>query len=75
VIGALNEIPHDFRAVVLLIDVEELSYKEAAGILSVPIGTVMSRLSRGRERRFAKSWPAWRAPAALAAQRKERAHE
>ena len=47
-IAALGELPDDFRAVVLLIDVEELSYKEAAGILNVPIGTVMSRLSRGR---------------------------
>ena len=47
-LAALAEIPQDFRAVVLLIDVEEFSYKEAAGILDVPIGTVMSRLSRAR---------------------------
>ena len=47
-LAALADVPHDYRAVVLLIDVEEFSYKEAAGILSVPIGTVMSRLSRGR---------------------------
>jgi RNA polymerase sigma-70 factor (ECF subfamily) len=46
---ALSEVPQDFRAVVLLTDVEEFSYKEAAGILNVPIGTVMSRLSRGRK--------------------------
>jgi len=48
-LAALSEIPDDFRAVVLLTDVEEFSYKEAAGILNVPIGTVMSRLSRGRK--------------------------
>lgn len=47
-LAALAEVPQDFRATVLLIDVEEFSYKEAAGILNVPIGTVMSRLSRGR---------------------------
>src|SRR3954451_9860259 len=47
-LAALSEVPIDFRAVVLLIDVEEFSYKEAAGIVNVPIGTVMSRLSRGR---------------------------
>jgi RNA polymerase sigma-70 factor (ECF subfamily) len=47
-LAALTEVPQEFRAVVLLIDVEEFSYKEAAGILNVPIGTVMSRLSRGR---------------------------
>lgn len=48
-LAALDEVPQDFRSVVLLIDVEEFSYKEAAGILDVPIGTVMSRLSRGRK--------------------------
>jgi RNA polymerase sigma-70 factor (ECF subfamily) len=47
-LAALAEIPPDYRAVVLLIDVEEFSYKEAAGILDVPAGTVMSRLSRAR---------------------------
>jgi RNA polymerase sigma-70 factor, ECF subfamily len=47
-LAALAEVPQDFRAVVLLVDVEEFSYKEAAGILNAPIGTVMSRLSRGR---------------------------
>src|SRR4051794_20910065 len=49
ILTALADVPEDFRAVVLLIDVEEFSYKEAAGILNVPIGTVMSRLSRGRK--------------------------
>jgi RNA polymerase sigma-70 factor, ECF subfamily len=48
-LAALAEVPQDFRAVVLLIDVEEFSYKDASAILSVPIGTVMSRLSRGRK--------------------------
>src|SRR6516164_3099485 len=48
-LAALADVPQDFRAVVLLVDVEEFSYKEAAGILNVPIGTVMSRLSRGRK--------------------------
>ena len=47
-LAALAEVPQDFRAVVLLVDVEEFSYKEAAGILNIPIGTVMSRLSRAR---------------------------
>ncbi len=47
-LAALNDVPQDYRAVVLLVDVEEFSYKDAAGILGVPIGTVMSRLSRGR---------------------------
>ena len=49
IIDALNRIPGDFRAVVLLVDVDEFAYKEAADILGIPIGTVMSRLSRGRK--------------------------
>lgn len=45
---ALAELPEDFRLAVLLVDVQELSYKEAAESLGCPIGTVMSRLHRGR---------------------------
>src|SRR6266581_6536652 len=48
ILKALDEIPCEFRSVVLLADVEEFAYKEVAEILSIPIGTVMSRLSRGR---------------------------
>ncbi len=49
IIRALDLLPADYRAVVLLADVQEFSYKEIAGLLDVPIGTVMSRLSRGRK--------------------------
>jgi len=49
ILAALDRVSEDFRAVVLLVDVEEFAYKEAAEILGVPIGTVMSRLSRGRK--------------------------
>jgi RNA polymerase sigma-70 factor (ECF subfamily) len=45
---ALNELPEEFRLAVVLADVEELSYKEIADIMGCPIGTVMSRLHRGR---------------------------
>ena len=45
---ALEELPLHFREIVLLCDVEEMSYQEIADLLSIPIGTVMSRLSRGR---------------------------
>lgn len=47
---ALQALPEDQRAVVLLVGVEDLSYEEAARVLGIPIGTVMSRLGRGRER-------------------------
>jgi RNA polymerase sigma-70 factor (ECF subfamily) len=46
---ALEELPENFRLPVLLADVEDFSYKEIAGILDIPIGTVMSRLHRGRK--------------------------
>jgi RNA polymerase sigma-70 factor (ECF subfamily) len=49
ILTALDQIPPDFRTVILLVDVEEFTYKEAAEILSIPIGTVMSRLNRGRK--------------------------
>jgi RNA polymerase sigma-70 factor, ECF subfamily len=47
---AFATLPEEQRAVLLLIGVEDISYQEAARVLGVPIGTVMSRLSRGRER-------------------------
>lgn len=50
VLTALNQLPEDQRAVLLLVGVEDLTYAEAARVLDVPIGTVMSRLSRARER-------------------------
>jgi RNA polymerase sigma-70 factor (ECF subfamily) len=48
ILAALDGIAQEFRSVVLLVDVEEFAYKEVAEILQIPIGTVMSRLSRGR---------------------------
>lgn len=50
ILAALDALPSEQRAVVLLVGVEDLSYEEAARVLGVPIGTVMSRLSRGREK-------------------------
>jgi RNA polymerase sigma-70 factor, ECF subfamily len=47
--GAIDELPVHFREVLLLCEVEEMSYQEIAETLSVPIGTVMSRLSRARK--------------------------
>jgi RNA polymerase sigma-70 factor (ECF subfamily) len=49
IVNALSDVPHDFRDVVVLVDIGEFSYADAAQILDIPIGTVMSRLHRGRK--------------------------
>jgi RNA polymerase sigma-70 factor (ECF subfamily) len=46
----LNQLPVEQRTVILLVSVEDLSYAEAARVLDIPVGTVMSRLARGRDR-------------------------
>ena len=45
---ALAAVPHDFRDVIVLVDIGDFTYAEAAQILDIPVGTVMSRLHRGR---------------------------
>jgi RNA polymerase sigma-70 factor (ECF subfamily) len=47
-VTALADLPHNFRDVVLLVDLADFTYSDAAQILDIPIGTVMSRLHRGR---------------------------
>lgn len=47
--GALSELPEDYRMAILLADVEEFSYRDIAHIMDCPIGTVMSRINRGRK--------------------------
>jgi RNA polymerase sigma-70 factor, ECF subfamily len=48
IVGALSSVPHNYRDVVVLVDIGDFSYQDAAQILDIPIGTVMSRLHRGR---------------------------
>jgi RNA polymerase sigma-70 factor (ECF subfamily) len=50
VLAAVDQLPEEQKSLLLLIGVEDFSYDEAAGILGLPIGTVMSRLSRARKR-------------------------
>jgi RNA polymerase sigma-70 factor (ECF subfamily) len=53
---ALESLPEQFRMAVLLADVEGFAYKEIADILDIPIGTVMSRLHRGRKQLQKRLW-------------------
>jgi RNA polymerase sigma-70 factor (ECF subfamily) len=46
---ALRELPEEFRTAIVLVDIEELSYEEAAKVMGCPIGTIRSRVSRGRQ--------------------------
>lgn len=48
VLAAIDELPEEFREAVVLSDLEDMSHQEASEILDVPVGTVKSRLSRGR---------------------------
>lgn len=50
VLAAIDRLPEDQRIAVLLVGIEELSYEDAAASLGIPVGTLMSRLHRGRER-------------------------
>ena len=47
-VAALSAVPHNFRDAVVLVDIGDFSYDDAAQILDIPVGTVMSRLHRGR---------------------------
>lgn len=49
IMGALNDLADDFRLVISMCDVEEMSYEDAAAALDIPVGTVKSRLFRGRK--------------------------
>lgn len=49
-VSALGRLPHEYREVVLLVGLEQMPYEEVGRVLGIPMGTVMSRLSRGRER-------------------------
>ena len=56
--GALEELPAEFREIIVLREFEELSYKEIADVAKIPLGTVMSRLARARKRleRILRHW-------------------
>ena len=56
ILHAIDRLPEDFRTVVVLADVEGFSYKEMAAILDIPIGTVTSRLYRGRQQLQRSLW-------------------
>jgi RNA polymerase sigma-70 factor (ECF subfamily) len=56
---ALEELPEEFREIIVLREIEGLSYKEVADIAGIPIGTVMSRLARARKRLQALLATSW----------------
>ena len=56
ILKAIDKLPEDFRTVVVLADVEGFSYKEMATILDIPMGTVTSRLYRGRQQLQRTLW-------------------
>jgi RNA polymerase sigma-70 factor, ECF subfamily len=68
--AALDSLPEAFREAVWLRDVEEFTYAEIAEMLNVPIGTVMSRISRGRRLLYEKLSPAAPVPAEAAGGRR-----
>ena len=58
--AAIEELPAEFREVITLRELEDCSYKEIADIANVPVGTVMSRLARGRQQLYlilSKNYP------------------
>ncbi len=71
---AVEELPENFRMPVLLADLEGFSYKEIAEILDIPIGTVMSRLHRGRKAMQKRLWE-FASERGLAARRRRKDHE
>jgi RNA polymerase sigma-70 factor (ECF subfamily) len=68
--SALGTLPETFREAVWLRDVEELSYQEIAAVLDVPVGTVMSRISRGRRQLYERLIAARDTPTPLLAGRR-----
>jgi RNA polymerase sigma-70 factor (ECF subfamily) len=50
IVRAIESLPEEFREIIVLREIEELSYKEISTVVGVPVGTVMSRLARGRKR-------------------------
>jgi RNA polymerase sigma-70 factor (ECF subfamily) len=67
---ALDKLPEEFRSAVVLVDIEDQSYAEAARVLGVPVGTVRSRLFRGR-RLLQEDLLAYAEDAGLLARREE----
>ena len=72
ILQAIDRLPEEYRIVVVLADVEGFSYKEMASILEIPIGTVTSRLFRGRQQLQRSLWEHAREVGILAAARRSK---